>query len=760
MVYNDFMNPARLVITLFVSLFFFFPKPALAANSYATQSAELSVEAVVHPYPKDFQFQFTSDLTTSAASADQEIEYTITYGSQIDYGTPMTITAEWSLGTVREEYLTNYEILAYVAGSATKDYWGKSAPVVDLINRKITWTITRFPPNTLDKTLRFKLKTPGRYVTDRQVAFSVTARMSTSQIHVGDITLDQLYNPTEFIRQEVAGLRIVSADIRRITDTSFTLFLVTSVPTIATIYYGTDPDNLTMTVTDSLLSDQKTFIIDNLSPATTYYFRILIENEKGIQRKTPESFKVTTAADSLLSLIDQERLLITSQGVPLLPEFGHGGNTILIPTRKEVQFYIPFIKTPPAAVFLALADISDVLGATTALATPSLQKIRLLETQRGIYTGQITTPVTAGRFAVYLEARSPEGWINQDELTKLTVSTPFIITDENNSPVEKALIYIEKYDNISKEFTRFPAESYGSLNPQWSGPGGVVDIILPVGEYRLNVNALGFKTREISYTLLPGQVQTYPIVQLERAPFSLKDFIGYYRLAFIDLVLHLNKTVSATGASYRFLDLGLLTGLSILTVLSTILNLQRLKMTARAAYTKIYKIISKLITKRETATLFVGFVTEAGTDLPLSHAAVVVVKTDGRQTIGRDVTDAAGAFQLYLTPGETYQVTVTKPGYRKTSTMIEKTALLTPPEPIRLVREKRIKLPESLAFLEELIRSLLHTASDLILFGIGIATLWLTLRLGLGKTLLLFLVTATNTLLWLDWQWEKFRKYK
>jgi hypothetical protein len=74
-------------------------------------------------------------------------------------------------------------------------------------------------------------------VTDKNVNFSVRARMIETDVTHGWINLDQVYSPTDFIRKEVRGLQLLVAEVRRVTDRSFSLFLVTSVPTKTIITY-------------------------------------------------------------------------------------------------------------------------------------------------------------------------------------------------------------------------------------------------------------------------------------------------------------------------------------------------------------------------------------------------------------------------------------------------------------------------------------------------------------------------------------------
>lgn len=724
----------------------------------ATQSANLNVSLRVNPKPSHFQFLFNSDLINSTAGADQEITYTITYGSRIDYGTPMVIKAQWSLGTVREENLTNYEILSYVAGSATKDYWGQSTPVVDIKHRTITWTITRFPPNTIDKTLSFKLRTPGRYVTDKQVNFTVTASMRTEQIDVGSITLDQTYNPSEFIRKEVSGLRILSADIRKITDTSFSLYLVTSVPAKTIIYLGLDPNNLDQIITDDNLLDQKIITVTGLLPATTYYFRILIENEKGIQRKTPELFVVTTAAHSIISRIDTDRLTVLSKGVSVKKGYDTDGNiSILVPSSKAVDIAIPFYNQIPAVSYISIGG-KNVLGATTTEMIPDIAKMKLLETEPGVITGRFSSPREVGTYDLILEASDLEGTTNQDVLATITVSPPITVLNSYGKPVEKALVYVERYNLQTKSFDSFPAQSYGSKNPLFTSNDGSTDLVLPLGEYTVNVNALGYEPVQEHFILSYTGTQLYPVLYLRPAPFNLINVLKYYQVVWADWISFVLGIVADTGSSARFMDLSLLVGLIILTGLSTLLNLRRIKFSLEGTYIYLEKKIRRIFNKRSSQGLFIGFIEDKETEMPIHNATILLIRRDNRAIVGRDLTSALGEFHIHIDPAVRYELLIKKLGYGTLKIPIDASILLESIPAIQMEHEMRVKLPPALEFVEVMLGSIFHGVSDSLLIGVLIFNTILAWHMGIITVLPVVIVSIINLLLWLEYHWVRFKQ--
>ena len=732
--------------------------PSVRAIYYeSTKSATLNTSVRIKARTEDILFAFISDKVNMVVGAEEEIEYTITYGSLLSYGTPMTITAEWSLGTVPDQSLYSYNILSYVAGSATKDYWGESTPVVDVVHRTITWTVTRFPPNTIGKTLKFRLKTPGRYVTDRNVNFTIRARLVQEDITKDWINLDNVYSPTEFIRREVSGLQLLTADVRRITDQSFSLFIVTSVPAKTVIYYGLTPDNLDKTYADDMLSDQKLITIDGLLPSTTYYYRILIENEKGIQRKTPEVFQVTTSSTSLVALIDQDRVLISSRGVLLKNTSGLGPeSTVVVPRGVPVELFLPFRSGVPTSVYLSLAN-QTVLGISTeGPPETSDRKVRFLETQARTYTGTITSPNLVGLYDLIIESEGDITGTNRDMLTTLIVSDPITVVANTGKPIERALVYLERMGDYSGKYEYFPAETYGARNPSYTDSDGSADIVLPDGDYMVNVNAIGYKTYQKNFYFNPSGRQPYPRVVLEPGSFNLLNYVSYYWSVTVDSFRFFNWNVDKLASSWRFLDLSLLTSVFILTILSLLTNLRRVKVTLEGLDIFIEKKFFRILRYHKPENVFIGFVERLDNGWPVHGATAILIDRKTKAITGRDITSGLGEFHLRLEPGREYELTFKKTGLEVRREIIGTPVLVYGHEPFRMTPVKTVSLHPVIEFSVVTARSIFHALSDTLLFAVGILNLLFWYRLGI-RVLPTVIITAVNALLWLSYEWHLFR---
>jgi len=755
--YDGYMSVRWYAFVIPVYLLLCTASPVHAYVVQASKSAELSATARVLPRPIDFQFNLASSLDGAMVGADTEIEYTITYGSLLSYATPMTIEAQWSLGSIPTENLYAFSIVSYVAGSATKDYWGETTPVVDVAHRKITWTIRSYPRNTIDKTLRFRLKTPGRYVTDRQVHFTVSARLTTPEYSHPERSLEQVYNPTDFIRKQVRGTVITALDIRSITDTSFVIYLATSVPTRAIITYGTDPENLNQSIEDTALTDQKFITISGLKPLTKYYFKVLIENDKLIQRRTPEVFEVTTSASSLLSLVDRERVIITSRGV-LLNIFNAIGysSRIMVPTEAPVVLYIPFKIQVPNLVYLSVVN-QRVLGLSTDTTPIPVENIRFLEAQAGVYTGSVTAPKTPGVYDIMIETRGTDGEINRDILTTLVVSPPIRVTDQSGRPVEKALVYFQRFSSTKQTFEHFPAETYGGRNPTYTESDGSVFAILPAGEYVMTINAPGFKSREDRFSFSPVLAHEYPQIVLDRAPFSLMSYVEYYINIILDSAKYFSANIDTLASSWRFLDFSVVVSLVVLTGLSTLLNLRRIRMSAEALIIRWEFFLLKLFGRNRNKFVFVGFVRDLKTALPVHNASVVLSHKEKRVWDSRSVTDMLGKFTVILDPQKEYTLVVKKQGFAPAHGIVD-AEFLSRQQPVIELKPIHVRtIPTSVQFAFTLAYAVLDALSDTLLVVMLVLHGFFIGRVGIVRLLPLSVLALCNVLLWIEFQWVRFR---
>ena len=138
----------------------------------------LSVTAVVPANATNFSADLTSDQT-SAVGQNHVITYTLDYSSTLSTDPEIALEVDWSRGTIQGSG-AQVDVLTYVPGSATTA--SGSTPVIDTINRKITWDIAALPGNTPQQ-VTFQLKTSGTLTSSENVTYTVSGENRRARLY-------------------------------------------------------------------------------------------------------------------------------------------------------------------------------------------------------------------------------------------------------------------------------------------------------------------------------------------------------------------------------------------------------------------------------------------------------------------------------------------------------------------------------------------------------------------------------------------------
>lgn len=177
------------MLSLLLIIFFSFPYAAFAQE----QQNNLSVTATVPAQAGDFvTITELSDPTNANFPQDTTLTYQITYGTTLSNSVNFTLVANWSLGTISGSGSPTVEIVDYVVGSATSGY-GSATPVIDPVNRTITWTINSFPANTTNQTVTFKLATNNNYTGTAAVDFDISSLIQGPGVNSATSTITSTY---------------------------------------------------------------------------------------------------------------------------------------------------------------------------------------------------------------------------------------------------------------------------------------------------------------------------------------------------------------------------------------------------------------------------------------------------------------------------------------------------------------------------------------------------------------------------------------
>ena len=753
MCYTSFKISTCIFIIIVGLAFYFFPAKIAADFVTPTPVAkELKINATVLPQTSDFQLEFSSSAKEATVGSDETITYTITYGSSLPQSTSLTLEAEWSLGTIPGKNLYAFDIVSYVSESAGRGY-NETIPTIDLAKKKISWNIENFPKNTKDKTVSFKLKTPARYVTDQNVEFTVKARLSTSQISLPQKEVKLTYTPTPFMAKALSEFAIIGLEIRELKSTSVSLLIRTSQPSTTTVFYGKTFD-LEKRITDSSFSYQKIIILNNLEPNTTYYLKVKVENEKGVSKITPELFMFTTPSISFFASIDQENIIIGAFGSILKNKASMEKDTpILFPKKKSLDIFLPFTESPPTQVFLKIIN-SQILGINNLEPLPFLEKIRLLETEAGVFSGKVTAPSTTGSYDLLMETQSLDGNYTLDLLTKLKIAEPLKIISSGGLPIENAHVSFELYNPRLRMFEYFPAETFGFKNPAYSESDGSVDLILPSGRYKIQAASLGYTPKEEVFDFSPLKSQSYPKITLVKSAFSLKDNFLYYWGTFFDSFKFFNYNVDKLFTSYRFLQLSFLLGLLIFSVLSLFLTAHHLKIKIEDLLIYLEKYWRKFIGHRiPSENLFTGFI-ESNTGLPIHGASIFLISPDDKKIVYKNITNFLGEFHLPVEKDKEYNLIIAKKGFET----FKKRINVGVPEESRhlfqLEKETTLPKPKIIEFFLVVAGAFLRLFSDALLFAVIIFHLLYIGKFGITKDLPMALITLFNIVLYIELVWR------
>lgn len=761
-----------LLLFCLISILFFLPGTAF--------SQDVNVNATVPANPSDFDAVLTQITSGNTYPQDEEIEYEITYGSNLNYPTSITVEASWSLGTIQGSGTPGDDTLIYVIGSASNGY-ASTPPVIDTVNRKIIWTIPTFPGNTT-RTVSFTLQTTGGYTGSLPVTFETSGRVlgPGTATPYSSITGTYQYvapatptpTPTSATTPTTTPgptatpgpgptatpapttppplpLTIETIDVRTISARDATIAVATSDNTTATIAYGTTMQNFSLRVRDLTSTPFHLMILPDLTPDTTYYFRVTVTDALG-RSVTSDLFIFKSAKDSPVPKINLLSLIATSDKTlifsPVLDGSGRQTATLVMPTNTlfEIQFALTdksFIKS-----IRLFTRNNRVLGFSSIAEAAELnEQSVMLEVKPGVFAGRLRTQ-TPGSYDLYARVEDFNGNISEQFIGKIKDIRPFTVLSKNDrEPVEDAKVTLFIYNMQSKLFERISAGNLPINNPSYTSPNGTLSVVLPQGRYRAEIESFMYEKQTIDFTIGANPGEEYPEVLLVPAPFSIIGTFRYFTSTFFDVVTATDEFLRTLGASGRFLELNALAILACFVILSVMALAARLRVSVLTLPWYLGHLLHHHAERRDVQTVFKGKVIDNDTDRPVVDADIFLIDSASGQIILHTTSNSRGKFAFPMLPVFSYQMEIAKATYHSGHFNIheiegkEQTFSLIQHSPL-LNLKLRIMI---------FVESLLSMSFELLLLASFILSILLGMSFGFSKVLPFLILAIVNLLFWM-----------
>lgn len=489
------------------------------SNQVAAVEKNISVSATVAADATDFTATIEKLTNGSIYAQDSTIEYEITYGSYLATSTNFTLVANWE----------NSSAIEYVTSSATNGY-GSTSPVIDLTNKKITWTFSIFPSDTQDQRVRFSFKTLNSNTSASNLPFTISTHIEGPGATTDTKSVTSYYTyttsrnnsptatptptPTSVSINSVTPTstplnnKFTSISIDETSSDSFTLTGQTTADTKMKILYGDKPSLMNSIISDIQFKTLHTFHISDLKSSHAYYFKLIAASAVGAQLSS-DTFIVTTASEK--SHIDQSDydVQIHWNRVPLI---SNSATSFISSTNQPLNLQIN-VKDASRIMSITAQFISDRVLADSTPPVNEIGLTQLVEILPGVYSAILATPQIPGSYGIEITVRDIYGGTKNIRLSeKIRTGDSLHVRDAlTHRAIIGADITIYKKEFKTSRYTNITTAL--SL-PRITDESGNFDVIIPSGEYRFEVSASGYKTQSLNRRI--DLERGYPTISLYR----------------------------------------------------------------------------------------------------------------------------------------------------------------------------------------------------------------------------------------------------
>ena len=730
----------------------------------------ISVTATVPANPTDFDAVLTLSNSSNGFFQDgTELHYILRYGSHLSIATAVTVEAEWDLGIIHGVGVPTEDILNYIVGSASNAY-SNTPPVIDIVNRTISWTIPSLPANTTDQEVRFKLKTNDSYKSTLPVTFSVHGRVSGLETQTPDSTVTSNYYNSTYVTPTPTPTCVPSAcptspparftptptpvlvrpiissiDIRSVSSSQAAIFVATNKNVSARITYGTDPSQLTKSTASNTLALQHLIFLKGLSPRTRYFFRVQVTDNEG-SISSSDIYTVDTASTSQAPALIASSFILSSGDVLLTSSITRNRlSDVIIPFDTSYAFRFGITPYQDVKSIRAVLRPDNVLGIVSDQAYVETNSIPITEINPGLYIGRLQTNSDQSNYRLVLQIQDYNGNIKEETAAKLYIVRPLTITNAaTKEGIENVKTTIYFYNYRLRKYELLSTSLTAIKNPNKSNFDGIVNTVLPEGECNVELEALGLKEKSTEFIIGPNTAN-YPVIELVPLPFNLISYIRYTFFNAVDVFSLLNGYIDNLKASARFLELFTFGAIVLFTFLA-LLQLSRIYGVSIAflPFFAIYHFIS-LFYKPKHSYIVQGTVLDVITNIPLEGALLHFAYTNGK-IITHTRTNSNGEFGASIKDAINVKITINKRGYTPFSKVISKAELASKLTIVlgKVQKPNRFGLDTIGWYFESLAGSLFEAFLVITL----ILEIFFALEFGLAKALPCIMVSLANILLW------------
>lgn len=488
---------------------------------------DLAVTATVNPTQADLSLSLSASVPNGATvTPGTEIQYTISYVPRPNTGYPLQLVATWEEGLVLGTDSNYVPVFDYVIGSASLGKGG-AEPIIDLLQRTITWNISSVSAQDVAREVSFKLKVKSSFITTRSLSAYVRASGKyqstsiTSQSHQiiiqpPSITPPITLTPTP-LKPQFAEYWFETISLEHVDNTAALMTVVTSLDSTLQVRYGLcGKKELDQSLSLDELSSYHEVWLTELAPNSAYCVQIQALNPASGKTITSDIYIIKTAGEGEVIRVTQTRTMW--QNIQLdSSKISH----LVVPNTIPLVMMLE-IENPEAVSQINGVFVNrSVLGVST-LINRNVEQVSFIEIARGVFSAEIMSPSVRDEYLFTLSITDSQG-----RFTRTVVPHTYRIVDrlrvrdENDTPIENAEVRIERYEESRKRFIplkdafSFAEVAEGFSLPFHANAEGEIPLALPLGTYRIQTSAIGYAPA-VSEFVLDQQTKSYPIITLSQ----------------------------------------------------------------------------------------------------------------------------------------------------------------------------------------------------------------------------------------------------